>query len=69
MDGPVCSDTDVSASTQCMPRDFNNTDRLIDIVEELVHQLIWAFNIPINESWVIDRVGKQIENLLANINR
>ncbi len=66
-DGPVCSDSEVSASTQCMPRDFNNTDRLIDIVEELVHQLIWAFNIPINETWVIDRVGKHIEQSLKKI--
>ena len=68
-EGPVCSDSEVSASTQCMPRDFNNTDSLISIVEELVHQLIWAFNIPINESWVIERVGKQIESFLGEINR
>ena len=68
-DGPVCSDSEVSAATQCMPRDFNNTDSLISIVEELVHQLIWAFNIPINESWVIERVGKQIESFLGEINR
>ena len=67
-DGPVCSDSEVSASTQCMPRDFNNTDRLIDIVEELVHQLLWAFNIFINESWVIERVGKQIESFFGEIN-
>ena len=66
-DGPVCSDTEVYASTQCMPRDFNNTDNLIDIVEELIHQLIWAFNIPINESWVKERVGKQIEDFIKEI--
>ena len=68
-DGPVCSDSEVYASTQCMPRDFNNTDKLIDIVEELIHQLLWAFNIPINESWVIERVGKQIESFLGKNNR
>ena len=45
--GPVCSDSEVSASTQCMPRDFNNTDSLINIAEELVHQLLWAFNIQL----------------------
>ena len=67
-DGPVCSDAEVSASTQCMPRDFNNTDSLINIAEELVHQLLWAFNIPINESWVIERVGKQIESFFGEIN-
>ena len=67
-DGPVCSDAEVSASTQCMPRDFNNTDSLINIAEELVHQLLWAFNIPINESWVIERVGKQIESFIQKIN-
>ena len=67
-DGPVCSDSEVSASTQCMPRDFNNTDSLINIAEELVHQLLWAFNIPINESWVIERVGKQIESFFGEIN-
>ncbi|MYF54266.1 ATP-binding protein [Candidatus Poribacteria bacterium] len=68
VDGPVCSDSEVYASTQCMPRDFNNSDRLIDIVEELVHQLIWAYNIPINETWVKDRVGKQIEYYIHKIN-
>lgn len=66
-DGPVCSDMEVYASTQCMPRDFNNIDKLIDIIEELIHQLIWAFNIPINESWVKDRVGKQIEDFIKKI--
>ena len=68
VDGPVCSDSEVYAATQCMPRDFNNSDRLIDIVEELVHQLIWAYNIPINKTWVKDRVGKQIEYYIHKIN-
>ena len=43
--GPLeCSDPDVSASIQCLPRDLENSERLIEILEELASDILWAFN-------------------------
>ena len=39
-----CSDSDISASIQCLPRDLANSDRLIEMLEELTSEILWAFN-------------------------
>ena len=60
-DGPVCSDSEVLVSKRCLSRDLENEEKRRDIVEELTCQLIWAFNIPIDESWVRKQVRNRIE--------
>ena len=43
--GPLeCSDSDVWASIQCLPRDLANDEQLMEILEELATKLLWAFN-------------------------
>ena len=59
-DGPVCSDSEVQATIQCMPRDFENTESRRGIVEDLICQLLWAFNIPIENERVRERVRQRI---------
>lgn len=39
-----CADTEILISTQCLPRDLANSERLIEIFEELASQILWAFN-------------------------
>ena len=59
-DGPVCSDSEVCASNQCLSRDFEDTEKRKDIVEKLIHKLLWAFNIPIGESWIREQIRQRI---------
>ena len=53
-------DTEVSASIQCLARDLENEERRKDIVEDLMCQLLWAFNIPTDEQWVRDLIRRWI---------
>lgn len=39
-----CADSEVATSTQCLSRDFVKRERLMDIVEELAEEILWAFN-------------------------
>lgn len=41
---PECSDSEVLASIQGLPRDLANSERLIEILEGLASDLLWAFN-------------------------
>ena len=38
-------DSEILASTQCFERDFLESKKVVDIVDSLVSQLLWAFNI------------------------
>lgn len=38
-------DSEILASTQCFERDFLERKKVVDIVDSLVSQLLWAFNI------------------------
>ena len=38
------SSSDVSTSIQCLPRDFDNNERLIEIVEGFASDILWAFD-------------------------
>ena len=60
-DGPVCSDSEVSVQTQCMPRDFENRENRLCIVEELTCQLLWAFNIALDNPRIRGQVRQRIE--------
>ena len=59
-EGPVCSDSEVCASNQCLSSDFEDTEKRKDIVEELIHELLWPFNIPIGELWIRERIRQRI---------
>ena len=59
--GPVCHDSDVFASKQCMARDLENAEKKRDIVEELTCQLLWAFDIPIDQPQIKKQVRDRIE--------
>lgn len=39
------SDAEITVSTQCLPLDLANPERLVNVVDELAGQLLWAFNI------------------------
>ena len=59
--GPVCHDSDVFASKQCIARDLENAEKQKDIVEELTCQLLWAFDIPIDQPQIKKQVRDRIE--------
>ena len=55
-----CFDTEVSASIECLARDLENKDKRNVIVEELMCPLLWAFNIPVDNPYVKEKVKKRI---------
>ena len=62
---PECSDTEVFASKQCFARDLENEEIRKDIVEDLMCQLLWAFNVPIDKTPIREKVRKRIERDLS----
>ena len=57
---PKCFDTEVFASIECLARDLENEDKRNAIVEELMCQLLWAFDIPVDTPHVKEKVKKRI---------
>ena len=57
---PKCFDTEVFASIECLARDLENEDKRNAIVEELMCPLFWAFNIPVDNPNVREKVAKRI---------
>ena len=55
-----CLDAEVFASRQCLSRDLENGEKRKDIVEELICQLLWAFNIPVDQPWIKERIRERI---------
>ena len=55
-----CLDREVFASKQCLSRDLENKEKRKNIVEELICQLLWAFNIPADHPDIRERVGERI---------
>ena len=64
-DGSKCFDRRVFASQQCLPSDLEKAEKRVEIIEKLIYQLIWAFNIPINDPHVRKRVRNRIECSLS----
>lgn len=58
---PECFDTEVFASKQCFARDLESEKMLKEIVEDLMCQLLWAFNVPIDKDPIRKKVRKRIE--------
>ena len=58
---PMSFDTEVLASKQCLAHDLKDEKGRKDIVEELTCQLLWAFNIPIDNPKTKEKVRKRIE--------
>ncbi len=58
---PKCNDTEVFTSIQCFTRDLENKDKRKDIVEDLMCQLLWAFNVAVDKPNIRENVGKRIE--------
>ena len=57
---PKSFGAEVSASIECLARDLENKDKRNAIVEELMCQLLWAFNIPVDNPHVKEKVKKRI---------
>ena len=55
-----CFNTEVSSSIECLARDLENRDKRNAIVEDLMDQLLWAFNIPVDNPHVKEKVKKRI---------
>ena len=51
-------DSEISASTQFLPRDLEKEERFIETIDELTGQLLWAFNIdnPTQSRGLIERI-------------
>ena len=58
---PECFDTEVFALKQCFAGDLESEKTLKDIVEDLMCQLLWAFNVPIDRVPIREKVRKRIE--------
>lgn len=60
---PVCHDSEVLASTSktYLSRDFEDVEQRKSIVEELIMQLLWSFNIPTDNEHLIGHVHRLIE--------
>lgn len=66
--GPLeCSDSEILASIQCLPRDLANSERLIEILEGLASDILWAFNTA-KPKKIRDLIKKELRygNLLQN---
>lgn len=61
---PVCYDSEVLASTSkiYVSRDLHDIQQRKSIVEELTMQMLWQFNIAINNKNLIERITKLIES-------
>ena len=59
---PECFDSTVFASKRCLLHDFRDAEKLTDIVEELVHPLLWAFNIPTDDPWKREQIRNRIKS-------
>ena len=57
---PECFDTTVCASKRCLLHDIQDTEKLTEIVEELVLQLLWAFNIATDDPRKREQIRKRI---------
>ena len=57
---PECFDTTVSASKRCLLHDIQDAEKLIEIVEELVLQLLWAFNIATDDPRKREQIRERI---------
>ena len=57
---PECFDSTVQASKRCLLHDLQGAEKLTDIVEELVLQLLWTFNIPTDDSRKREQIRKRI---------
>ena len=59
---PMSFDSEVRASKQCLARDLTDEKEQKDLVEELTCQLLWAFNIPVDNP----NIREKIRNRLAD---
>ena len=59
---PECFDSTVSTSKRCLLHDIQDSEKQIDIVEELVLQLLWTFNIPTDNSRKREQIRKRIRS-------
>ena len=60
-DKQECIDTEVFTSIQCLARDLEDEKERKDIVEDLMCQLLWAFNIPVDKPNIREKIRKRIE--------
>lgn len=56
-----CLNAEVFASKQCLSRDLESEADRKDIVEELMCQLLWEFNIAADQPWIKERVRERIK--------
>ena len=61
---PMTFDTEILTSKQCLARDLEDEKERKDIVEELTCQLLWAFNIPVDQPTIREKIRKRIERNL-----
>ena len=54
----TCVDSTVLSSTQCLPRTLTQNEKVVDVVDELIIRLLWAFNIdaPSTRRRLIERI-------------
>ncbi len=59
----ICHDSEILASTSktYLSRDFEDAEQQKSIVEELIMQLLWSFNIPTDNEHLIGHVRRLIE--------
>ena len=55
-----CLNAEAFASKQCLSRDLESEENRKDLIEELVCQLLWAFNIPANQPRIRERIRVRI---------
>ena len=58
---PMCYDSEVIASKNCLARDLEDENEQKALVEELTCPLLWAFNIPIDKPQIRGKIRKRIE--------
>ena len=58
---PKCAIPEVVAVERCLSRDLEDKEKRIDIVNELIGNILWSFDIPTDAEQVRERVRKRIE--------
>ena len=51
-------DSEISASTQCLPRNLAEKDKFLEVVDEIAGQLLWSFNIddPMQRRRLVEQI-------------
>lgn len=58
-----CLETEFCVSEQCLPHDLYDREKQKKVIEDLIYQLLWVYDVPSNESQIRDKVRKSLVSI------